>query len=324
MKLFNFFIKLGAVFGCLPWIDQTKKELIENKALNTFSITTSIVCFVNIISKVGEFFKPYNCCCVVMSLFTMFLNIRNVYCLRKGWTKCLRVCEMSNRILKAKSMQTLESGFEQGLILLGYVALFLVIKFISHMMLRNQFDYLTELITWIAVYYYLLTILFLRMLIKGFRIVNEYSKSLHKSFGGLSINSTTNVTGRDAIFCQNLYNNLYDLTVCFNKIFGWILLTNLHVLLILVLCIEQNIINEKRPWMNVVTLVLIISFRLVSIFLLISFHFLGMLKLYIHLFLMIKRNGHNTIVGFIKFTVPVCGLVLSSHTICFIPSNYNV
>lgn len=263
---FYLFLKFGNILGTIPWINLEQNKLVDKKLARCYPFFILIVMIVYYFLSLRTLFEYINFGGLFFLTSTIFVTIQSTCVKRKYWNKWMELYQETRREFRTKFNQPLELGWKPVVMFLFYTALCPVIETIriyielddiKNIGVATFFKNFTEFIP---------TVLLL-VITNGFRILNKYVKRLSTDHRTQNV-ALKNRTISKAILCANMYRNLYELSVCFNNLFGWILATNLLHFLISAICFTHYMIQYvfEKP-VTIVSSMILLSYnisRLVS------------------------------------------------------------
>lgn len=110
---------------------------------------------------------------------------------------------------------------------LFYISIIICTSVSIYLSSEDYYIIIRTILGYMRFYAIFLPIVHLKILTKGFKILNEYTRCL-QSENEIEVIYRMKMNKRNIISCQRLYNNLYNMTECFNKLFstflGWCLM----------------------------------------------------------------------------------------------------
>lgn len=202
-------------------------------------------------------------------LSTILLSIHSNYVKKNCWKKLIKLYEVTNQQIGTKLDESLKPGWETILLFVIYAIFLILMRVQGHISDYDNDNFVMDLILYIKLSSEYLVITFLMLLLKGFKLVKKRTKFLLSdcSDTSSSINRVTHLTVTKTIFCKKLYKNLYNMTACFNQVFGWLLTATFLQFLLTVLVFAQNFILVMNQQVNLAFstfLWMTFIFRLVS------------------------------------------------------------
>lgn len=207
-KCYNLFLKLGHIGGFIPWIKIHKKALVNK----TFSlIYTGLITFLIIFTcifkiKQSQSSNPHMIHACLVNVFLVFFITKSC-ANRKYWEKWIQLYEKIN-------VNKMDLGWKPILIFAAYIIYFSLTIIMRYHLFTINTHYASSIkfIKLLAEYTIIVNVM---ILVKGFRTVNQFFKQL---------TNENELQKPDLSYNVKLYKCLYEMSTCFNKLFGWILL----------------------------------------------------------------------------------------------------
>lgn len=242
---------MGKIFGLIPWKNSHKKELETKILCNIYPGLIALGIIANSVMRTDWSLIFFT----FLSLFILLSLIIGTYSSRRSWEEWTGVYEITNIEMKTNFDQSLEPNWRTIMFLL-FFCLIPPLSNILHGYLVNytDIDWLQLPILYMKIFALCLPIIFSKILVKGFEILNENSKHLRVGRRFRSV-VMVNLIETNALLYKSLYKNLFKMLVCFNKLFGWLIAGCLFEFLIY-MCISLNFytnldFKEKLNWANV-------------------------------------------------------------------------
>lgn len=238
----NLFLKIAMVVGFVP------NNNIEYKlAKKTFSYLYPGVISIGIsLVQIHVLFtfkrEMYNNYYPFIVFSTSAIFIRSVYVERETWTKWIVLYERTNNQLKSTVGENLELGSKFIWIFLAYIVVLILNRLPVHTQTTDISVYIVDITMFMILTAEYTATLFSMSLLRGFKILNKYSKKLYHKSELLSI-IERKMTKKKAVYYKNLYQNLYDMTEYFNRLFGCLLMTSYIRFLTIIIFFFQYLIN---------------------------------------------------------------------------------
>lgn len=245
------FVIMGKIFGLIPWKNCNKKGLETKILCNTYPGLIALGMIANSVMRTvwSLIFFTF------LSLFILLSLIIGTFSSRRSWEEWTRVYEITNTEMKKNFHQSLEPNWRTIL----FIVFFCLIAPLSNIFHGNfviytGIDWLQLLILYMKIFAVCLPIIFSKILVKGFEILNKNSKHLRVDRRFRSV-VMVNLVETNAMLYKSLYKNLFEMLVCFNELFGWLIAGCLFEFLIY-MCISLNFytnldFKEKLNWANV-------------------------------------------------------------------------
>lgn len=261
LSVFHFYLKLSQVLGVVPWININTFELFDKIPYKIYpaalTFILSIAPFMRIISSQDI----QHISLFVLACATGFTNLQSTYTNRTEWKKFCQLYKVINKQISPESLDSLDLVVKYFGVMAFYILIFLSIRSVVYYNQIGVFNLFVDLLMFIKLIRDCLTIYFLLMLTKGFKLVSKHSKNLLnedlENNIGFSIFSRTTPT-----FCRKLYTNLYEMSLCVNNIFGSIMATNLLIFIIRMNMFFQKIIvsfSEREYLISDIYFVILVS-----------------------------------------------------------------
>lgn len=266
-NLYEFYIKIGQVTCFIPWSDLQKCQLMETgyvKILPGAVITGILLLF---IYQSEAFLKDFNVSNFFIVFSTLYLCITSVYLNRNSWRKWICLYEKTNQQLKSKLGGSLELGWSSILCPTFYLTSLTIIRIFLHISGHEGDKYVMDIIVYIIITFDVLTIVFLSIIKKGFKILNKNSRRLISRNGKKMRHIISDLETEGAVICKNIFKDLYQLSICFNDLFGWLFVITMMRLIIIIctfsLLLLTVVTHEAWDFSSLV-FVAAVMYRLVS------------------------------------------------------------
>lgn len=250
---YSYHLKLGQILGFIPWINQNSIELsdkIPYKILPAIIAISFLLqqCLQMVFSK-----DVINVSLLTLACTTSFSSVRSAYINMKEWKKLCQLYKVISKGMKSKLDYTLDIGIQSFMIVIFYSLYLLSIRVVSYYDNIRDFNLFIDLLLFVSQTKDCLTIFILSILTKGFRVVNKHAKYLLYG-GGISSVGNSALNGTTPTFCLSLYKKLYEMSICVNEIFGWmvastllnyVIRTCLSIQKLLILTKNRNLIDVR-------------------------------------------------------------------------------
>lgn len=237
------FLLLGNCVGFIPWINLRKKVLIHRSWTKFYPGLVAIFVIIRFLVQ----FKSDTILHLMstISVCSLFLTIFYGACInRNQWKIWIRLCEDTDKKLYATFNKGLGLGWKTVAVFIMYV-IYSVIS--STYMIMNKQLYVIfyrGLIVLLRVFAGYLPVILLNIMLNGYKILNQHTKSLvQEEKRGIKV---IHVNGTNLFFHKSIYKNLFEMSTCFNKLFGATLLAFLSELLIISCSFMHELINLKE------------------------------------------------------------------------------
>lgn len=222
-SIHDLFLNIAMLTSFVPNTNIVKGELLKLVFFNSYSaflcIGMSLFQFHSIFTSVGEdIVESWIVFC------TAFISIRSIYVKRETWKKWITLYKKTNKHMKCKMGEHLELGWKYIWIYLAYNACFILFKSYSQNESTEYRIYVRNITRFMLLAALYLSIIFLMILLLGFKILNKYSRNLNIE-SGLQLNIIAKMNSNKAVYYKNLFRNLYEMSDSFNDIFGLLLTT---------------------------------------------------------------------------------------------------
>lgn len=251
--IYNCFLKIGGVLGFVPWMNFTTGEITYKTLSKIYlvAIVIGIYLFYRAYSELSTFIISY---VIFLVLSTMLVFIQSTCVKQKSWMKWTQLYVKTNNELQEKLRETLKPGFKSVLLITFYTLWLIIMRKDNNAGLER---YIEDMVLYMILFSEFLLITFSRILVKGFKIVNKYTKQIHDTTKSrVRLDIARNVNSEKAVFCKNLYKNLYAMSTCFNDIFGWILILNIMRAFISICSFFQILVT----WLKVLSSIIFVTF----------------------------------------------------------------
>lgn len=217
---FYLYLRIANYLGVVPWIHKKGKRLSNNLFAKIYpaaiAFGASLCFFLKIEDKASALIGSYlSVLPTIMILISLNIN-------RKYWTKWIYLYEITNRKIKMEFNQTLELDVTSILFVIPYaiaVLLLIILRWISD--IETLTDY-KNLLFCTRLTAECLPIVLSKVLLKGFKILNRFPENPMES-DRTEICTVSNTNTSKAIVFRNLFEKLFKMSMCFNAIFGWLI-----------------------------------------------------------------------------------------------------
>lgn len=265
---YNFLLKIGNICGFIPWINPDNSELVNKMLPRIYPAIITIVIFVNHVLNSPKFFRSVlDWANNLLNFCIIFAILESSYRKRMDWGQLIKHYDQVNKQVKDNFNASLDLGWKPVLIYLTYLTVMIVIRLHSYFENIRDLNFFVDLLLAIKIGVDCNSMMFLAILQKGFRTVNSNAKFIVENYGTIHI-LPSNLNATTPYHCKKLYENLYNMTICFSRLSEWLLATSLFHLLIVVLLFCQFLLNTLMDGgiepKHTVMFTAIFLFRLVS------------------------------------------------------------
>lgn len=266
---FDFYLKLSQILGFIPWINLNTFKLLDKIPYKMYPAAITILLLLPHYTKVISPKSVVDISVLTLTFTTGFSRFRSAYINRTEWKKLCQLYKVINKQIRPTFLHSLDLGVKHFVFPAIYILYLLTIRSVLYYNNVEKFNLLVDLLWLIKLTKECLTIYFLSILTKGFKMLNKHSKCLLTE-GLISQVGYLIFNGTAQSFCRNLYSKLFEMSVSVNNIFGWMMATSLLDDIARMCLMIQNIINvtTKRTLFltDVFLVILLITYRTVSNF----------------------------------------------------------
>lgn len=218
---YSLFVVIGKLFGFIPLLNFTKECLVTKILREIYPDLIVVGIIFKVITSNGLTLIFFT----IIDLFLLFALIIRTYSARKSWEEWMRLYEITNREMKINFGQCLELNWR--------TILFFLFVGLTPQLVRTIYmdDDITKgleiLCRYMKQFTRFVPIIFAKILVKGFKILNEQSHHLYDGKRFRSLVIETNV-----LLHNRLYKNLFQMSICYKNIFGWLIAGSLFEFLV--------------------------------------------------------------------------------------------
>lgn len=239
---FYFQIRLAQVFGLVSWVELEAFELVDKIPYKLCPLIPASILFLEqsmraLTAKSVTKIPP-----LMLNFLNIFSIFQSTYVKKKEWIRLLQLYEVTNKQIHSRTSGSIYLGGKPFLITFSYMILLLVSRTISHYYSPRRYGLLVDLTLCIELVEDSLVIYLLAMLAKGLKMVNREAKHLLIENVIMNIGDKRMHRSTPA-FSRHLYRNIYQMSVCINDIFSWMIASNLISYLIKFCVALQNMIH---------------------------------------------------------------------------------
>lgn len=254
ISVHNFFLRNAIFANSVPWKFIGKFKVANNKFFFVSQVTIlAVILLYHTIFIYNAKSTDRSPICDEFIFIALFISFRSVYLKRNIWKRWTTLYEKTNKLMKYKLGKSLELNQKYIWIYMFYTIVFIMLRVIAYYNGLEIYKYIIDIILYSFHSMEYLSIIFLMILRKGFTTLNGCSKYLEGD-DGLQLHIIANMNRDETILYKRLYKSLYQMSVCFNDLFGWILL-NILVQYLIVICSSAILfvnMYQKQTWNNVV------------------------------------------------------------------------
>lgn len=240
LSLYVFFLQVCTFFGFVPWINFSENQLVNSRWAIFFSIFSAVIIYSFnvywILINDEDFFGLVT---IILLSCWVCIYIRSTCLKRKGWNDLMQLFQTTDVELKKKYNRSLEVGWISAVAYLPYVALIVCSRIYLHPTDWRIMVFLMDAITLLRFSVLYMTGMALNILSRGLKVVTKLTKNLQRKTEFNIIDSNAVETS----MCKDLYKNLYEISSCFNDLFGW-LWSCMFLNFVVVTCIAAHIFIE--------------------------------------------------------------------------------
>lgn len=231
---FSIFIKLAIVFGKLPWLHNERHKRLS-RFMKIYPGFVAILMLLHYILIADKFIMGiFNFTGFIWYLNNIFNIFMTSYLSNKELKKLLEIFESLN----SKKSQALQ--WKLMAVVGSYTLCFLIIRIFTFF--NNKYD---NVINGIMIYSNLISsccpLTCLITLQALFKDLNGYWKNIYKwQKIGLQVKR-----GRNAKYCKNQYKFIYEMYLCYQKVFSWTISMSFLQFMVSLLYITNYIITTK-------------------------------------------------------------------------------
>lgn len=234
---FKFLIIIGHIFRFIPYISLNKQNFAKHSLAKIYPVLVRI-CFIVIFG----FHLEKNLSVLVIQLINIAILLTATFTKKSYWKEWFKIYKAVKKLNKIFDLDV-----RSITVFPPYVLNFLVLT-----VCRIVVNDITTVGPGIMIIFIRLTLeciqtFFMQILCKGFKALNQHSKERVLS-------------KKDITMYRNLYKDLYNMTVYFNKLFCWVFIMYL-LELFLILCTSLNYLIELN-WNGELNLRIIWAFIL--------------------------------------------------------------
>lgn len=225
IKVLVLFVKMGQLFGKIPFIIKGKHKLV----ILLLKVYPGIVASLIFLHYLGS--SKFNGGGFNKTKFVRYVNnslsiILCSYISSNEWTRWFELFESMDKSLKANLSKSRSFGLKLNGILIANMAIFLFIRSFRNVKSYRE-DFISGLILYISLFGKFSPLILLTILEESFKEINSYWRNIYKwQRIGLKIKR-----GKDTLYCKNEYKVIYEMYLCFQKIFGLVTAINFLELL---------------------------------------------------------------------------------------------
>lgn len=264
---FHFYLKLCQVLGFIPWININTFDLFDKIPYKIYPVAITIILFITPVMRIISSQDIQHISLLILACTTGFTTFQSTYTCRTEWKKLCNLYKVINKKISPEILESLDMVVKHFVVIVVYILNFLSIRSVVYYNRIGAFNFLVDLLIFIKLIRDCLTIYFLSILTKGFKLVNKLSKYLLKQDLENNIGYSM-FSGTTPTFCRKLYTNLYEMSLCVNNIFGWMMATNLLIYIIRMSIFFQNVVNlsTKREYLisDICLVILVFTYNTVS------------------------------------------------------------
>lgn len=232
---FRFFVRVCCISCFVPWISFGKSELINKKFAVLTKIFVLVIYALNILWFAVIDMSVY----FILVLFLFCVYARNICLISTQWNNLFQLFSNTDTILQNRLNKSLELGQGSTVIFMTYIILMVPSRILAVHFNKSR-NLAQECLFMMMCFAIWFSITCLNMVTAGLKIITKCTKHLHtRRKWKLSSQS-----GIDAVLCEKLYTNLYDISVCLNEIFGW-LWSFLFAQTITLTCLVENFLIQN-------------------------------------------------------------------------------
>lgn len=212
INLFNLTITLCRFLSYIPWKFNRREKTYQP----IYSSIMIMVVFVDFI-----FLKSINIKFIITGLLMKCVRLTLIIQTMVNdnvWNKWFKMYEVTHWQFKSALKQTLNLKSNDYWIMISYIVLILS-RQVYLCLTETDFCFFSLLMMYMRFFSTYLPIMFLQILKSGFQILSKYSKDLFVNKGKPKMRMNNRV-GRSHMM---LYKSLFELSICFNQLFGWLL-----------------------------------------------------------------------------------------------------
>lgn len=216
---YHFFIKIGKIFGIVPWyLGKTDRRYkIWSRAYYLFMATG--ICLLLILDKLEHFeeqIAAFTCCLMLFIMMTSSITKKKI------WQKWMKLYKMTDQKYMNNLGQKLTIDWKTRLLLLLYTSMNFSLETFNHYAGHSEFRISKVIVIQILIFLHYFPIVWLHALTNRLRTFNKYSKRLYieKEIDVVLVISTKEM---NANAWKQLYKNLFDMSLCLNELFSWII-----------------------------------------------------------------------------------------------------
>lgn len=238
-----FFLKQGVIFGFVPWIDFDKFELVDHIHFKIYHLVIAIIIIVFGVVRISYFEKVTYFLDVFFTINLLGMSTRSIFFKRHVWKKWMKVYHDTNFEIKSKLGLSMEIEWKFIYFFISYIVFFIAVRLILHYYGSGIHIFMSDIILYIIISMEYLSIVILFNLVKGFKILNKYSRILIYD-NRLHLEIRAKIYEHKIVFCRKLYENLYQLATYSQELFHLLFSTLLIRLLILLCSLSQFLTNN--------------------------------------------------------------------------------
>lgn len=232
---FYFQVRLGQVFGVVPWLNLKTFKPVDKIPYNLCPVIPAAILFLEQLVRLLTSKKVTGIPLLILDFLKIYSLFRSTYIKKKEWKRLLQLYEVINNQIRPRLLGSLDLGYKPVVIIFFYTLLLLSSRILSHHYNPRSYSFFVDLTTCITLIQDSLTIYLSSTLVKGLKILNRQINHLVNEKIVFSVGGKT-MNAKAPTFCRNLYSKLYEMSVCINDIFNWLIGSSL-ILFLIKLCI---------------------------------------------------------------------------------------
>lgn len=214
--LHKFYITTGQCICLISWnIGKNSRQCQIWNLIHffVFSLALSVIPWVNFqFTWQSIVFSIYPC-------FSLILIAAGTMIKQKRWRKWNKLFGIANKNMKLICHQSIEPDLKMAVFCVLYLFSWFSVGFYLYLIVEIQYNFLNLFLAFGKFYSAYLVIISSNILTGGFTILNESVKFHCRS---VEINHTVRKSNvKNIRFYLQLYKNLFEMSNCFNELFGW-------------------------------------------------------------------------------------------------------
>lgn len=255
------FLKIGIIFGLVPYMNYKKNNSFIKTVIKVYPIAIEGVLFIACVleEKKQLSYMIY----IVLSFVTIASLTSTSYTKKRFWSKWIKLYEITNTV-DLRENRSLRCDWALIIKFLQYLAVDSFMQ-IFYSFSSGHFKIFIGLRAYMKLTTQYLPIIFCNILCKRFEYLNGCLELLRREHIAVSVLKRTKTKPS---FYKSFYKNLFVMTVCFNKLFGWFLALWILELLISVCMFLNFTMKEELDYITIFMFTSFVVLESVSIFIL--------------------------------------------------------